>query len=119
MQFNHLSDQMVLEQVGERFKAARLSQDLSVNQLAELAGLTGKTISNLENGKKSTGLLNLIAILRALNMLDELEGFIPAPPPRAAAVVRRSHIRGRTRQRASKKPKREPATNSTWTWGDE
>lgn len=118
MSFNHLSDQMVLETIGERFKAARLNRDLSVTDLAARAGLTGKTISNLEKGKKSVGLLNIISVLRALDMLDELEGFIPEPPPKAAAIVRQGNLEGKKRQRASRKGKNKTPgdQNSAWTW---
>ncbi|WP_317933525.1 helix-turn-helix transcriptional regulator [Halioxenophilus sp. WMMB6] len=121
MDFDHVSDQIVLEALGQRFKAARLNRDLSVAELASKAGLTGKTISNLEKGKKSVGLLNIIAVLRALDMLAELEGFIPEPPPRAAAIVRQQNIKGKTRQRASKKSRSTTAgdNDSAWTWGEE
>lgn len=125
MNFQHLSDQKILEALGERFKAVRLNRNLTVSALAEQAGLTGKTISNLEKGRKSVGLLNIIAVLRALGMLDELESFIPEPPPRAAAIIRREKTAGKTRQRASgkrvKRAVREKAreANEPWAWGEE
>lgn len=121
MDFNHLSDQMVLEAIGQRFKASRLNRDLSIKDLADMSGLTDKTISNLEKGKKSVGLLNIISVLRAMDMLEELEGFIPEPPPKAAAIVRQDSMHAKPRQRASKKSQSEQAPNkeTSWTWGDE
>lgn len=121
MDFNHLSDQRVLEVIGERFKATRLNRDLSVTHLAHLTGLTSKTISNLEKGKKSVGLLNVIAVLRALDILDELDGFIPEPPPRAAAVIKQENRQGKVRQRASRQGNEKTANDNhtPWTWESE
>jgi transcriptional regulator with XRE-family HTH domain len=120
MNKEHLSNQQILETLGNRFMTARLNQNMSRVTLAEKTGLTEKTISNLEKGHKSVGLLNIIAILRALNMLDEIDNFIPEPPPRAESVVGRDKALGKTRQRASSKRKQKPEhTDKNWTWGNE
>lgn len=120
MKIIHLADQKILEILGERFRAARLSRDMSVAMLAENTGLAAKTIQNLENGNKSVGLLNIIAILRVLDMLDELDNFLPTPPPRVTGTVKTGGRRVKARQRASRKPKNENrnAKGEAWTWGD-
>lgn len=120
MEIEHLSNQKILEVLGARFMAARLNQDMSRVSLAEKTGLTERTISNLEKGKKSAGLLNVIAILRALGMLDEIDSFMPEPPPRAAALVGRKNMLGKPRQRASrKKSKTAEDESQVWEWGEE
>ncbi len=120
MNKEHLSNQQILEVIGARFMAARLNQNISRTSLAEKTGLTEKTISNLEKGNKSVGLLNIIAILRALNLLNEIDSFIPEPPPRAESVIGREKTFGKTRQRASSKRKQTPKdSNQNWTWGNE
>jgi len=121
MDIRHLSDQGILENLGQRFKTARLNKNISIANLATKTGITGRTISNLEKGKKSVGLLNIIAILRGLELLDELHGFIPQPPPRAAAVVKREKTLGRVRQRASSKrhPESAPSGNTPWQWAED
>ena len=120
MDVNHLSDQKVLEWLGERFRATRLSQNITMADLAERSGVTERTLYNLENGAKSVGLLNVIAVLRALGKLHELEQFLPSPPPRAEALIKIDKLKTKTRQRASgsgypttgKPPK-------AWTWGED
>ncbi|HBO91780.1 MAG TPA: hypothetical protein DD667_00775, partial [Gammaproteobacteria bacterium] len=50
MSISHLSNQKVLEWLGERFRATRLSQNITMVDLAEKAGITERTLYNLENG---------------------------------------------------------------------
>lgn len=119
MDFEHLSNQQVLLELGQRFQAARLNANISRQALAEAAGVTDRTISNLEKGTKSTGLLNIIAVLRALGMLDQLALFLPPPPPRAAQLLAN---RKTPRQRASRQKTPTPQINDTdspWQWGED
>ncbi len=119
MTLDHFSNQQVLVELGQRFQAARLNANLSRQALAEAAGVTDRTISNLEKGTKSTGLLNVIAILRALGILDQLELFLPLPPPRAAQLLA---DRKTPRQRASRQKASTPQINDTappWQWGED
>lgn len=121
MSMTHLSDQKVLEWLGERFRATRLSQNITMADLAEKAGITERTLYNLENGSKSVGLLNVIAVLRALGKLDELDQFLPAPPPRAEALVQIEKLQAQRRQRASRSTSgKKPGNDKTpWTWGED
>lgn len=121
MTISHLSDQKLLEWLGERFRATRLSQNITMAELAEKAGITERTLYNLENGTKSVGLLNVVAVLRALGKLDELDQFLPAPPPRADALVKIEKLQAQTRQRASRSGRRTKKGNdkTPWTWGDD
>ena len=119
MSFEHLSNQKILSEIGARFQMARLNENLSRQTLAELSGVTEKTIGNLEKGAKSVGLLNIIAVLRALNLLEQLDSFMPEPPPRAAQLLKDKKS---LRQRASRqsKHKEQPASSDKpWIWGED
>lgn len=117
----HLSDEQVLAWLGERFRSTRLSQNISKADLAVAAGVNVRTIYNLESGSKSVGLVNVIAILRALNKLDELEQFLPEPPPRADALIKLEKLSAKRRQRASHPRSASSSSDrkEPWTWGDE
>ncbi|MCP3675142.1 MAG: helix-turn-helix transcriptional regulator [Gammaproteobacteria bacterium] len=120
MNIEHQSNQKILEIVGTRFLAARLNKNMTQSDLASQSGVTEKTIGNLEKGIKSIGLLNIIAILRALEMLDQIDSFIPEPPPRAASLIKIEKIRGKSRKRASGKRKRSTEEGrESWSWADE
>lgn len=91
------SDREVLRGLGFRLRRARLRRNLSQEQLADRAGLNRTTISEYERGA-STSTLTLVQVLRALEMLDELEAFLPEPGPSPLDLARRQ---GRQRQRAT------------------
>jgi transcriptional regulator with XRE-family HTH domain len=118
MDFVHVSNQLIVEEIGRRFEKARLNENTSQVQLAEKAGVTSRTISNLEKGKSSIGLNNIIAILRALNLLSQLDNFLPAPPIRAKRLLSK---RNDQRQRASKVSvqKKAPAKQGNWVWAED
>jgi len=105
------------QDLGARLQAHRLNQNLSQAQLAAATGLARKTITNLETGHGGT-LLTLIAVLRGLHLLDQLEAFIPAPGPSPLQLVK---LAGKQRRRATGRRKPadalpEPAPQP-WTWG--
>ncbi len=57
----------------KRMKIARIEEDLSQEQLAELVGVTRQTIGMIESGKFNPSLQLCLSICRALGKtLDEL-----------------------------------------------
>lgn len=114
----HLSNQHIMAEVGSRFAAARVNMNISQAELAERSGVGLKTIGHLENGRKSVGLLNMITIMRALNLLHEIEHFIPKPPPSAKSFIvdgGQAKVRKRASSNSSQREDGAPA----WKWGDE
>lgn len=57
-----------LKNIGQRLHAARLKQNLSLRQLAELAGVEHVQITKLEKGQLNASILTLLAITEALNI---------------------------------------------------
>jgi transcriptional regulator with XRE-family HTH domain len=108
-----LSNLQVEQELGKRLKAQRLQCNLSQAEVAERSGLSRRTITAIENGEGST-LSTLIAMLRALDALETLDGFLPDPgiSPIAMLKLREDH-----RKYASKPRKSAPPT--PWKWGDE
>ena len=51
----HLNDQKILEGLGERFKATRLSQNITMSELAETAGISGRTVDHLGKWEQKRG----------------------------------------------------------------
>ena len=60
------------EQIGSQLRAARLSKDLSLRQVADLADMTEATVSKIENGKWSVGIDVLERVCKALNVTIQL-----------------------------------------------
>lgn len=67
-----LTENEILEQIGQRLKRIRLQHNITQKQLSTDTGLSVSTISLIEQGN-STSLESLIRILSRLNRLKELE----------------------------------------------
>jgi putative transcriptional regulator len=117
MQISNLNtDDAVLEELGRRLARTRLERNLTQAQLAHEAGLAPLTVLRLERGE-AVRLPSLVRILRALGLLEALDGLIPEPAP---SPIERVKLQGRRRQRASgarATPRR--AAEGAWRWGDE
>lgn len=109
------TDDAVVQDVGRRIAQSRLERNWTQRALAEKASVGINTLRRLEQGEGRTTLVNLIRILRALELLGGLDVAIPSPGPRPLEELRR---RGERRTRASGRPGR-PHPDEPWTWGDE
>jgi len=92
-----MSDREVVREIGRRLRRRRLERNWSQEQVAERAGLTRVTIARVEKGTPAS-LLTLIQILRALDVIEELDGFLPDP---GISPLELARMKGRERQRAS------------------
>jgi len=75
MDFYAASDKAILKELGNRLRQLRLLKNITQEDLAERALLSVGTIKSLEAGKGR--LSSLIAVLRELGALDQLDQFIP------------------------------------------
>lgn len=85
-----------LEEIGRRLRRIRLSQNLTVAELAERSGVSARTILRLEGGEGAR-LDNLIRVLRGLGRLGAFDAFLPEPTTSPRELVERS---GKPRTRA-------------------
>ncbi len=60
----------ILNQMGEQIKLARLRRHLSVELVAERAGISRATLWNVEKGSPSVAIGIYAAVLHALNGMD-------------------------------------------------
>lgn len=109
-----LSDDAMLKEVGNRIAQYRLNQDKTQAALAQEAGVSNRTLTRIEHGQ-SVQSSSLIRILRALQLVGNLDTLIPEP---AVSPVQQLRMQGKRRQRASSKSVR-PGKAEPWSWGDE
>ncbi len=109
-----LSDDAVLKEVGNRIAQYRLNQDKTQAALAQEAGVSNRTLTRVEHGH-SVQSSSLIRILRALNLVENLDTLIPEP---TVSPIQQLRMQGKQRQRASSKPAKSKA-EEPWSWGDE
>ena len=63
--------QEILNQMGEQIRLARLWRHLSAELVAERAGISRMTLSNIEKGSASVAIGSYAAVLHALNGMDK------------------------------------------------
>ena len=63
--------QEILSQMGEQIRLARLRRHLSAELVAERAGLSRMTLSNIEKGSPSVAIGSYAAVLHALNGMEK------------------------------------------------
>lgn len=109
-----MTDKVLLRLVGERLSGLRLARNLTQQQLAEQAGLGLRTVQRLELGAVATQLSGFFRVCRVLELVENLETFIPPPMVSPMAQLKQA---GRQRQRATGK-KTAPGGSKKWTWGE-
>lgn len=101
----------VLKEIGLRIKQHRISMEMTQAELAERCGVSASTEVRIENGEDSK-FSNYIKILTALNMLENIDLFVPEPQPSFKALFEEKPPRKRVRTKTIK-------PNPNWVWGED
>ena len=91
------SDKEIMIMMGSRLLAARLRCNLGQEQVATFAGISKNAVQKAEKGESL--LSTYIKILRVLDLLDDLDNFLPEPSISPIEVIK---MQGKRRQRASR-----------------
>lgn len=110
-----MSDERLLQLIGERLAQLRLARNLTQEQLAEQTGLGLRTIQRLELGKAATHLSGFVRVCRALGLMERLDALIPE---QTASPIARLKLQGKKRQRASSSRKTPASGPKKWKWGE-
>lgn len=108
-----LSDESVLKEIGDRLARTRLERNLTQAQLAEISGISKRTLERLESGAAATQLTSFIRACRSLGLLERFDLFLPTP---TASPLEQLKLQGRRRKRASAS-KVEKTSAKKWSWG--
>lgn len=87
------------QRLGDQVRRIRLGRDATVEQTAERAGVSARTVQNLERGRGST-LATLVKVLRALDA-EEWLTTLAEPDETISPMALLEGGRARPRQRAS------------------
>lgn len=99
MNYQAMTNTAIAAELGNRLEELRLMRNMTQQALADEIGITAKSYRQLVAGGGK--LENLIAALRALNALEQLDNFLPAPAP---SPLEQLKLRGKQRQRARTTP---------------
>lgn len=95
MNYQTMTNAAIAAELGNRLEHLRLEHNMTQIALADEIGITAKSYRQLIAGGGK--LENMIAALRALNCLQQLDNFLPEPPP---SPLEQLKLRGKQRQRA-------------------
>ena len=110
MDFYPLTDKAIAKELGQRLRALRLSRNVTQKELAQATTLSLNAIKALESGKGK--LSTLIAVLRELQALDQLDILLPEE---TLSPLQLARMQGRQRQRASGERTSDPSkAGSEW-----
>ncbi len=120
------TDAAVLSELGRRLARHRLERNWTQVELAARAGLGQATVQRVERGD-SVQLTSMVKLLRALDLLRELDSAIPATIELPIAQLERERRIGRRRVRAGRHGRHgersaadeRGAAERAWRWGDE
>ncbi len=98
MDFYSLSDKAIEEELGKRIKSLRLRRNMTQETLASATLFSLNAIKSLESGRGKFS--TLIAVLRQLGALDQLDNFIPEI---SISPLQLAKMQGKRRERASGK----------------
>ena len=108
------TDEVVLNELGERLAKIRLDRNLTQAQLATQAGVSKRTVERLEAGTVGTQLSGFIRVCRTLDVIGRFDLLVPEPVPSPVEQLKRA---GRERRRASTVKPAKPSAKK-WQWGD-
>jgi hypothetical protein len=120
MSLNHLTNTEIAERLAHAIRAWRISpQGAGISQV-ELAHKSGMGLTPLKRFEKTGAitLRNLVALLRALNLLDGLETLVPepdAPGPLALLAAEKNRTRRKRAPRRSRPRRSRPRTSTPRT----
>jgi len=109
--FSTASSEAIMEALGKRLDAIRLSRNITQADLAREAGVSRSTLTRLSDGQP-VSLDSFVRVMQALNLADHLAALLPDPGLRPVDRVR---LGTSERQRA----RRRQSETSAWTWGDD
>jgi transcriptional regulator with XRE-family HTH domain len=98
----HLTSQEIEVELGERLKVLRVHRNLDQTTLAARAGISVRTLRNLESGSGSS-LYTLIQVARALGREQWFETIAPVPTINPCMLTRTAAPRQRASRPRAKK----------------
>jgi transcriptional regulator with XRE-family HTH domain len=103
-----MTNASIAAELGNRLEQRRLERNIPQQKMADEIGITPKSYRQLVAGGGK--LENMIAAMRVLDCLDQLDSFLPPPQP---SPLQQLKLQGKKRQRARLPSQAEPlsATN--------
>ena len=110
MNIYKMSDDAIIQTIGDFVKHQRLQQNITQKSLADKAGINRTTLSDLELGRRCQ-LITLIQVLRILNKLHVFESF---EVKQQVSPIKLAEMEMKKRQKASRQNKDSKIPKTDW-----
>ncbi len=117
MMRQYLSSIAATKELGARLKSYRIDYPISQQGLADKAGVSRRSITNIENGE-DVQLSTLIKVLMALELDSNLDLIVPNPKERPSYYLHEK-VAKTPRKRVSKVHHSTSQLKPDFKWGDE
>lgn len=105
-----MSDDAIIQTIGNFVKHHRLQQNITQQSLADKAGINRTTLSDLELGRRCQ-LITLIQVLRILNQLPIFESFVVK---QQISPIKLAELELKKRQKASRNINDKNPSKTDW-----
>ncbi len=115
---NFDTDDAILKEIGSRLAQRRIHKGITQATLSREAGVSKRTIERIEAGS-SAQTVNIVRILRILELVSNLDQFLPEETTRPMELLRqqkKKYKRASSRRSSTGDGDRK---TTDWTWGDE
>lgn len=111
------SDNAILTDFGKKIAACRLNNNWTQADLANKAGVSKSTVEHIEKGQ-STQLLNMVKILRALDLLNQFLNIIPEQGPSPMELLAASRKQQASKRKRASKPRAASSAGALYSNAD-
>lgn len=106
------SNEVLLKELGQRIKDARIAANYSQSEMAERSGVALSTLARIERGESVTT-ENVLNVLRALGVLSNLEVVLPEQ------TVKPTDIADGKAKRRRVSRERNRSVSPEWVWEED
>ncbi|MGU9978300.1 MAG: helix-turn-helix domain-containing protein [Candidatus Oxydemutatoraceae bacterium WSBS_2016_MAG_OTU14] len=71
IEFNNKNNEALMEDISKFIQERRVMKNISQEHLSELSGVSKSSISRFESGKGNLSILNFIAMIKSLNLIND------------------------------------------------
>ena len=114
LDFETMSDSKILKVIGESIRGSRISQELTMKELAEQSEISVMSLSRIENGKTNPTLLMLLSIFKALGREKEIANLFPEP---SLSPIYLSKM-AKKKMTSPKRVRKKKVKQKEWEWGE-
>ena len=100
IEFNNKSNEAFMKDIAKFTQERRLMKDISQEYLSKLSGVSKSSIARFESGKGNISMLNFIAMMKSLNLMNDFIKFLE--PEESPLLLVKASQKNQKKKRSSK-----------------